>query len=412
MDKSATLKGFRDITPPDALARQYLLSKIRTVVESFGYDPIETPTLEYAETLLGKYGPDADKLIFTFVDRGGRRVGLRYDQTVPTARFVCANPRLALPLKRYQIQPAFRQENPQKGRFREFLQFDVDIFGLDTRLADAEILAVIYRIYQQLGFKKFKIKINNRAIIRQIMAANDIPADLQPAVIRQLDKLDKFDQSKVSAEIVSLGIKADKVNSLFDYLEKSKPDNDLSQTLAYLKEIIPDLDCLEFVPTLARGLDYYTGLIFEVAVDGYTAGSVLGGGRYNKLISQLGGPDLPAVGFAIGFDRTLEAARQLELIPKLETSSRVLVTVFSEKLLPQSIKTANLLRQSGINTEIFLNPSEKLDRQLKYANKKGIPWVILIGENETSTNLLTLKNMESGRQETLPFQTAITRLNE
>ena len=409
--KFQTLKGFRDFLPEEAIKREYVIKKIKKVFESFGYDPIETPALEYAEVLLGKYGEETDKLLYTFEDRGGRRVGLRYDQTVPTARFIAENrANIPLPFKRYQIQPTWRQENPQKGRFREFLQVDADIFGLKEGLADAEIISLIYSIYERLGFKEIFIKINDRDVLFSLLKSASIPEKQKFSAVRAIDKLDRVGKNGVSKELKNAGIPNVKAKTLLKKIESLKPTKNLEKLFELLNKMGIPKNTYIFEPALARGLDYYTGTIFEVEIPDYKAGSVLGGGRYDKLLRLFTGVDIPAVGFGLGFDRTIEAMEQFGLLPKIKTATKVLVTIFSDKHLGLSIEVTNLLRKGGINTEMYADENTKLDKQLKYADKKGIPWAVIIGPNEALKGEVVLKNLKTKKQETVPAGTLLTRI--
>ena len=405
-----TLKGFRDFLPRDAIKRQKVIEKIRKVFELFGFDPLETPALEYADVLLGKYGEEADKLIYRFKDRGGREVGLRYDLTVPLARIIASYPILPMPFKRYQIQPVWRADKPQTGRFREFLQCDADIVGTTSPLADAEMILVAVESLQKLGFKKFKILINDRELFSVLKITSKFDAEAF-AIIRIIDKLEKIGIEGVINELVIKGFSKKEATEILNKIKNQRLTKKLLQIFSYLeKSGIPD-SYYDFSPTLARGLDYYTSTIFEIKIDGYMAGSVGGGGRYDKLIGKFIGQDLPAVGFSFGIDRLIEAMEQQGLFIDLpSTSVAVLVTIFSPEYLLQSIKVTNLIRQNGINCELFLDAGKKLDKQLKYADKKGIPFVAIIGPDEAKNGTVTLKNLQEKKQETVPLDELVKLL--
>lgn len=397
MIKAQTLKGFRDFLPQDAIRRQYVIEKIREVFERFGFDPLETPALEYAETLLGKYGDEADKLLYTFEDRGGRAIGLRYDQTVPTARVVAQYAQaLPMPFKRYQMQPVWRAENPQKGRFREFLQCDADIFGEESYLADAEIVALLGKSLENLGFTNYTILINDRSLF----------GNTPLAAITIIDKLSKIGPEGVKKELSEKGFDPGILNTI----KGLKP----SERLVHILEALPTLGIaknhIKFDPTLARGLDYYTSTIVEAVVDGYTAGSVCGGGRYDKLIGEFSGHNVPAIGFAFGFDRLVEAMSELNLLPTNTTTTSVLVTVFSDTQLPAMLALTSKLRSQGYNAEVALGMG-KLDKQLKFADRKGIPYAIIQGPEEQSKNVVKLKNMQTKEQEELTITDVIKKLS-
>lgn len=390
MIKAATLKGFRDFLPVDALKRQKTITKIKRVFEIFGFDPLETPALEYAETLLGKYGSEADKLLYLFEDNGKRKVGLRYDQTVPLARVVAQYPELPKPFKRYQIQPVWRAENTQKGRFREFLQCDIDTVGTSSPLADAEIIDCTLQTIKTLGFADASMSVNDRTIFDELK--------LTKKEITIIDKLAKIGEDAVLAELGR--------RDIFDSLSKSRPTERVWKIFEALKKLgYREGTDFRFDPYLARGLDYYTSTIFELKTSSYSAGSLAGGGRYDNLIGQFTGKPEPAVGIAFGFDRLLEAMQ----FTTAATTTQVLVTVFSSETLGSSLTITSRLRQSGINTEVGF--SEKLEKQLKYADRKGIPYVIIQGPEEMAKRLVKLKNMSSQKQEELTVDQVVTKLS-
>ena len=383
MLKPQTLKGFRDFLPEEARKRQYVINTWQKVFTLYGFEPLETPTLEYEEILTGKYGDEGDKLMYRFEDHGKRRVAMRYDQTVPLARVIAQyQNEIAFPFKRYQIQPVWRADNTQRGRFREFVQCDIDTVGSETALADAEIVQVVEKAYEALGFKDFTILVNDRQNFQGI----------DPKAIAIIDKLKKIGPEAVERE---LGQKGFDPNLLTEIRSRKQTEN--------LMQIIIQSGSkrVSYEPTLARGLDYYTGLIFEVEIVGYPVGSVCGGGRYDNLIGMFAKKPVPAVGCAFGFDRTLDAMSELDLFPKDLKTTTVLVTVFDQNLRAESLACVKLLRENGINAEIYLNPETKMEKQLKYANQKGVPYVVIIGTQEAEKNRLTLKNMQTGDQKQL-----------
>lgn len=408
-----TLKGFRDFLPKEAINRQYLISKIKAVFERFGFDPLETPALEYAEILLGKYGDEADKLLYLFEDRGKRKVGLRYDQTVPLARVIAQyNNQITFPFKRYQIQPVWRAENTQKGRYREFLQCDVDIIGSNSVNSDVEIIAVADTILKELGFKKYSIKFNSREVLFEKISQAGVPDNLIVLVIRIIDKIKKIGWANAKKELTDInGLSEKNVSSLSDLFSLWETVQPIEgKNMQKIWNLCNKRDVrLTWDLTLARGLDYYTGLIFEIEIDDYLGGSICGGGRYDKLIGKFINQEYPAVGFAIGFDRLIDAMQQFNLLPKKNTSTKVLVTVFSEDLLEKSLIITTKLRNNSINADII--DDFKLDKQLKYANKKGIPYVVIIGPEETSKNVVKLKNMKTGEQKTLTIEELVKQLS-
>lgn len=389
-----TLKGFRDFLPKEAKRRQYVIDALKATFESYGFEPLETPALEYEEVLLGKYGEEGDKLIYRFTDRGGRKVALRYDQTVPLARVVAQyGNQLPMPFKRYQIQPVWRAENPQKGRFREFLQCDADIVGTTSTLADAEVIATAVDGLKALGFKNFKVVINDRSIF------DGIPQNVTTAI----DKLKKIERDGVIKELISKGFPQEQILAILSSIEGKKPTERLKQVFLFLEQLGVERKTFLFSPTLARGLDYYTSTIFEIEVEGYSAGSVCGGGRYDNLIGMFADKDVPAVGFAFGFDRLIEAMDKLTLFPQDLRAMRVLVTIFSKELLDMSLTISTQLRANGISTELFPDENTSLEKQLKYADQKQIPYTIIIGPQEAGKGVVSLRDMKTREQKTVPL---------
>ena len=398
MNNIQTLKGFRDFGPDVMVVRNKVINILKSVFESYGFSELITPTLEYAEVLTGKYGEEAEKLMYLFKDQGGRDVGLKYDLTVPLARYMSQNQYLPIPFKRYQIQPAFRAENTQKGRYREFYQCDIDAVGSKSPLVDAEILAIISTSLNTLGFNNFTIRVNSRQILFGITDSL--------SVLQSLDKLDKKSREEVTTELIEKNISSDEIKTIFNKLDNAKLDDNLSKIIDIAKSL--GVTNIKFDPTLVRGLDYYTGAIFETVVTEPKIGSITGGGRYDNLIKSLGGPDLPAVGTTLGLDRICDVITELNLWPDLaKTSTKILVTVFSPELLNNSLDLALRLRLNNINTELYPEPV-KLDKQLKYADAKGIPYVAIIGPEEIASNTVKLKNMSTGEQKCLPEQELIS----
>lgn len=397
MIKAQTLKGFRDFLPEEAAKRQRVMAIFRSVFARFGFEPLETPALEYAETLLGKYGEEADKLLYTFKDNGGRDVGLRYDQTVPLSRVMAQYQDIPLPFKRYQMQPVWRAENTQKGRFREFLQCDIDIVGAANEAADVEIITATIESLKALNLPSPILIINDRSLFDYYKVTKE--------EIIAIDKLDKIGEDAV-IELLEKGGRADAKN-LFSTFKKSAKTAKLKTIFALLsaqgyKEGVD----YQFSPFLARGLDYYTSTIFEARIPTYTAGSVAGGGRYDDLIGLFSGKPLPAVGIAFGFDRIMEILTANQLLDPIPTGATVLVTVFDEPSRIAAEEIATKLRTAGINTDFYLEPA-KLDKQLKYADKKGIPYVIIQGPDEKDMGVVQLKNMKTRETITKPIDQII-----
>lgn len=397
-----TLPGFRDFLPETLRVRKKVIAIFSNIFEKYGFEPLETPTLEYQDILLGKYGEEAEKLMYLFKDNGQRDVGLRYDLTVPTARVIAQYPTLPKPFKRYQIQPAWRAERPQKGRYREFTQCDIDTFGTTSPLSDAEIIAVIQKCFSEVGFKAFTIRINSRQILFQTMEKSGVPEEKYLTAIQSIDKLDKKSVDEVRKELAEKGLKTSTVDSIFKNLEVATPDQNLQAIFDALKKFQVPEEFYKFDPILSRGLDYYTGSIFETAVTEPKIGSISGGGRYDKLIGQFTGTDMPAVGTTIGLDRTVDVIQELNLWPDMpKVTVKALITIFSPKLLDESFKIDALCYKNKIPVEIYLDPNAKLEKQLKYADQKRIPFAIIIGPDEAAKSLITVKNLQTKEQKTV-----------
>ena len=385
-----TLKGFRDFLPIEAKKRQFVIDTLKKVFESYGFEPLETPALEYEEILMGKYGEEGDKLMYRFEDNGKRKVALRYDQTVPLARVVAQyQNELSMPFKRYQIQNVWRADNTQKGRYREFLQCDADIVGSSSPLSDAETITVAAKSLKKLGFKNFKILINDRKLLSNISTKS----------LTILDKLDKIGEENVRKELKEAG----ESENLIDQAKAFKASVNLTEIKDQVSKLGVSEDLIEFKPTLVRGLNYYTGIIYEIEIEGYSAGSVCGGGRYDNLIGTFAGRQIPAVGFAFGFDRLMEAMEELKLFPTNITTAKALVTVFSKDLKDKSFEITQMLRNKNVNTEIWLDDDAKMEKQLKYADKKQIPYVVIIGPDEAKNDTVTVKNLATREQKTIPL---------
>lgn len=394
-----TLKGFRDILPEMAQKRAWVKTKMIEVAERWGYVPIETPTLESASLFAGEVGED-EKLFYKFTDNGGREVMLRYDQTVPTCRFVASNlNNLTFPFRRYQIQNVFRAENPQKGRYREFTQFDLDIFGVKDASADAEVIAENLDTYLTLGFKKPVIIFNSR----------DLMAGIPYEAIVAIDKLKKIGEDGVITDMVKKGISESQGRAYFTQVMNIKPDATINTIISFLENYGFGSEFYRFEPTLARSFSYSQGPIWEIILEDYAVGSVGGGERYDGLMERLTGMPIPATGVGFGFDRTVEAVDQLGLIP-VKQKTQILLTIFSQDLQGVTLKVAKELRRASINTELYPDPSDKIEKQFKYADKLGIPYVIVIGEEEAKNNTITLKDLRARSQQTLSLSQAITAL--
>jgi histidyl-tRNA synthetase len=427
--KPRIYKGTRDFLPQQMVRRNYVINIIKAIFEKYGFEPLETPTIEMWETLSGKYGEEGDRLTYRFTDRGDREVGLRYDLTVPLARVVAMYPELPKPFKRYQIQPVWRADKPQKGRFREFYQCDIDTIGSSSLLADAELLAVTSEVLNRLNFQKFTIRLNSRKVLSGIVEAAGVDTSRAIEIYRVIDKLDKIGFDGVSALLEELQLGADAVQKILSVL-RVEGDNDeriesvakilqnspiglqgideIRQITTFLNLFsIPENDYL-FDPCLARGLDYYTGPIFETVMEEPKIGSITGGGRYDNLIGMFGGQEQPATGSSIGLERIITVMEELNMFPEwLTSATQVLVTVFDESTLPYSVKIALKLREAGINTDLYAGTS-KLRGQFGYANDKGIPFVIIAGPDEFEKSEINIKNMRTGEQVTILLEEAVS----
>ena len=390
--KTQTVKGFRDFLPQDAQKRRFVLQKITSVYQKFGFEPLETPTLEYAETLKGKYGEE-EKLIYEFETKGGDKVAMRYDQTVPLARVVAQyGPKgsqvLPTPFKRYQVQSAFRGENTQKGRYREFTQCDADIIGSATPLADAELLAMVYEIYQELGLE-VTIQVNDRSQL----------ANVDTSYLAAIDKFDKIGEEGVLKDLESRGLSKEEAAETFKKITTLPLSDNLKEIIKLYTGMGYPENSVQYTPTMVRGLDYYTGLIIEVKnASDIKASTLAAGGRYDKLLGKFIGTDIAATGFSIGLDRTIEALDEKELLQNLPNGTKVLVTIFSPELVKDSLAVAKRLRDNDVNAEIYLDPTVKLDKQLKYADQKGIPFAVIMGPDEAASKTATIKNLQQKTQ--------------
>ncbi len=321
---------------------------------------------------------------------------LRYDLTVPLARFIAENKgKITYPFKRYQIGNVFRADKPQANRYREFTQVDIDTVGVDSALADAEILAVFATVLTLLEIEKFTIKVNDRNIFK------DLPA----AAVRILDKWDKIGEAGVKKELAKAKLDADKI---LKQVQNNKPTPRLKEIFDFLDGFGVPTEQWEFDPLLARGLDYYTGMVFEVVVPGFK-GSIAGGGRYDEMIGMFAGEQTPAVGGSFGLARLMEIVPE-KTYSEIPFKSQVLVTIFSKKLLPQTIELFDEIQGAGVETELYLDPEAKLEKQLKYADRKSIPYVLIMGPEEIKTNKVTIKDLTKETQETLDKDALLTLL--
>lgn len=444
--------------------RQFIFQHIRAVFQNYGFLPLETPSMENLSTLTGKYGDEGDQLLFRILNSGdylnektsrndatprlaqelldnrnSKQVtpfiadkGLRYDLTVPFARFVVMNRNeVAFPFKRFQIQPVWRGDRPQKGRYREFYQCDADVVGTKSLICEAEIILMIKDTFSRLGIADYTIKVNHRGVLSGLAEIIGAGGN-ENALFVAIDKLDKIGEDGVKDELCSKGFSEENLNALFDVLRvKGSTTNkiaflaarfdrnehgmrglrDLQEVLNLLKSYSADDTHVEFDTTLARGLSYYTGCIFEVKINGVQIGSVSGGGRYDNLTAAFGDKEnLSGVGFSFGVDRIYDAMEELDIFPKdTQISSKVLLCHFDDESLRYGLGVLAKLRTAGIAAEIYPEPV-KIKKQLDYANKKMIPYTIVIGSDEMAAGVLAFKDMNKGEQDKLTVESIIEKL--
>ncbi|MCC7207101.1 MAG: histidine--tRNA ligase, partial [Anaerolineae bacterium] len=419
--------GMRDFLPADMLRRQYVIDTIATVFETFGYEPLQTPALELSETLLGKMGDDAEKLIYYAQHPGGKeQLALRYDLTVPLARvFGMHEAKFVLPFRRYQIAPVWRGDRPQRGRFREFYQCDVDVIGVSSMMADAEMIQVVAEALDRLGFADFRIKINNRKLLVGIGEYAGLTGEALANLYRSIDKLDKIGVDGVREELLRAGIDSDAVSRVMAMLVNARPAdavgyaagrailgglretldgiqpamdglNELDEMLTFAADLgVPDR-VIELDLATVRGLGYYTGPVFEAVLISddpeERVGSVAGGGRYDNLVGLFRKESLPTVGVSLGIERLITLLDRRNAYPPglNRTVVQVLVSVFGPETRSQSLAFASELRRAGLRTEVVMQDA-RLGKQFAYADKKGIPLVAVVGPSEVETGTIKLK---------------------
>ncbi len=452
MAKPSIPKGTRDFLPSEVNKRKYIFGIIESVFKKYGFLPIETPAMEALETLTGKYGDEGDKLLFKVLNNGDflsdvpsaeldqknssavikhiAKRGLRYDLTVPFARFVVMHQNeIQLPFKRYQIQPVWRADRPQKGRYQEFFQCDVDVVGSESLLYEAELISIYHEIFNQLGVE-VKILINNRKILFGIAEAAGI-ADKFVDMTVAIDKLDKIGEGGVIDEMISRGISQDSANKtlsmlkvhsideLIPYFEKSETGQkglaEMQAVYAFLENT--EIHNLVFDVSLARGLSYYTGCIFEVKVDtdahpNVSMGSIGGGGRYDNLTGTFGLAGVSGVGVSVGAERIYDVLEELDLYPKdINQASKIIFLSFDEVALRQSFVYAQSLRKNNIACDVYPD-TKHMKKQMKYVNDRSIKYAGIIGETELSNNVISLKNMEDGEQKNVSIDELISILQK
>lgn len=418
--KAQTLKGFRDVLPDTMLAREHLMDVARKVYRSYGFSPIDTPALEYSEILLGKGSDETDKQLFRFTDQGDRDVAMRFDLTVPFARFAAQHiGQLGTPFKRYHIGTVWRAEKPQKGRYREFIQCDFDTIGTDSNASDIETLQVIHDLMEAIGFKGFTIRINHRQLLNGLLEKLGV-LDQSVGVLRALDKLPKIGRENVQKEMVDgAGISADAADQILSFaelegtsdeiltqVESALDGNERGLAGAYkLRELIQACrtagiadERIALDVSIARGLDYYTGTIYETFLTDLPGiGSVCSGGRYDNLAGLFTKEKLPGVGASLGLDRLLAAMEELGLVDSASTPALAMIAMFDESRLGDYFGAARRLRAAGISTEVY-PVAKKLQKQFQYANRKEFRAVVIAGSDEFARGIWTIKDLEKGEQ--------------
>jgi histidyl-tRNA synthetase len=419
-------KGMRDFLPGDMLKREHVFNLVREVFHLYGFEPLQTPVLELTETLMGKYGEEAEKLIYHAEHPGGKEgVAMRYDLTVPLARVVAQyEGQLSFPFKRYQLSPVWRAERPQRGRYREFYQCDADIVGIAGMSADAEIISLINAVMQRIGFPQYTVKINNRKLLTGMGVYAGVPDSQLGDLYRSVDKFDKIGAEGVEKELVERGLAADVVSRMMQLIQSREPGvanldvmdramghipaaaegiRELRDLAAHLLDQGVDPAAYAFDFTMVRGLGYYTGPIFETVITEPNLGSVNGGGRYDDLIGMFRKQSLPTVGMSFGIERIIDVMEILNLYPPsiAPTVVQVLVTVFNPESRPASTRLTADLRRAGLRAELYME-EKALGKQFNYADKKGIPLVAILGPEEAAQGVVKLKRLADGQEVSVP----------
>jgi histidyl-tRNA synthetase len=420
-----TLKGFRDYLPEQMIPRERLIATAQRVYRSYGFSPIDTPALEYLEILAGKGGEESDKQMYRFTDHGGREVGMRFDLTVPLARFAAEHfGTIGTPFKRYHIATVWRGENTQRGRYREFMQCDFDTIGTLSPVADIETALVIHDLLTAIGFSEFTIHVNNRMVLNGLLAKLGL-AEKSKAVLIALDKVKKIGPEKVIAEmVVTAGASAEQAQQVLQLaaiegsneavlkqLSTLVAGNETGEAgVARLNEILSAVQAagvaaarIKIDAVIARGLDYYTGTIFETFLDALpTIGSICSGGRYDNLAALYTNQQLPGIGASLGLDRLLAGMEELGMLPKVSTPAEVFIPFFDAARLHDYLKLAAALRAAGFGVEVFPEP-KKLGQQLKYADRRGFRVALVAGESEFAASTIQVKNLATTTSETVPL---------
>jgi histidyl-tRNA synthetase len=420
-----TLKGFRDYLPEQMIPRERIIATAQRVYRSYGFSPIDTPALEYLEILAGKGGEESDKQMYRFTDHGGREVGMRFDLTVPLARFAAQHfAELGTPFKRYHIAAVWRGENTQRGRYREFMQCDFDTIGTLSPVADIETALVIHDLLRAIGFDKFTIHVNNRMVLNGVLAKLGL-SEKSKQILIALDKVHKIGPEKVAAEMTATAgasdAQAEEVMKLVKIaggndevlreLEKLVAGNETGQAgVARLSELVAAVQAagvgaerLVIDAVIARGLDYYTGAIYETFLDALPdLGSICSGGRYDNLAALYTNQQLPGIGASLGLDRLLAGMEELGMLPKVTTPAEIFIPYFDEKRLHDYLRLAAQLRAAGFGVEVFPE-AKKLGQQLKYADRRGFRVALVAGENEFAAGNIQVKNLATTTSEAVPL---------
>jgi histidyl-tRNA synthetase len=447
-------RGTRDFLPRDLVRRNRVFTLMRDTFERYGYEPLETPSVENTSVLEGKYGEEGDRLLFRILKRGAslesaaRELGveaaeapasalsrvlsdeaLRYDLTVPFARVIAAHQNdIVFPFRRYQMQPVWRADRPQRGRYREFYQCDVDCVGSRSMTVDAEMVAIHHEVFSRLGFTTFVTRINHRGVLDALMESFDVPRELRVPALTAIDKLDKIDADGVRGELEKLALAPSSVERLMGAIGiAGDPDEmlaalrerigdspagdaglrELAEVFTYLRELGVPAARYTFDMSLVRALSYYTGTIYETVLANSRLGSLGAGGRYDQLIGQFLGRDLPCTGISFGIDRIFDALDEQQLLTgEAVTTTQALVTLFAPETVAASFAVARALREAGIRTEVYTEPRD-LKPQLAFANKKGIPLAVILGPEEQAAGAVALRDLRTGTQRGVPQAEAV-----
>ena len=418
--KPEILSGFRDFFADDIYIREYVMNTFKKVFERYGYEPLETPALEYTNIFSGELGEEAEKLFYRFKDKGGRDVMLKYEVMTPMCRAVAENVNsIVFPYKRYQIQRVWRADKPQKGRYREFTQCDADTVGSDSVICDAEFIQMGIEALKELGFDKFRANISNRKFLNAVIKYSGAKDEDYIPICLSIDKLPKIgaeavakelsEKRKISTDVIkkimAIVVRKGTTQELLSYFRSELKNvpigvealEQLETIFSYLEKAKLQKEYYLFAPYIARGLAYYTGPVWEFEILEGGVGSVAGCGRYDNTIGRFVGRRIPATGGSFGIERIVEVIKDRKMIQVPKTTAKVLVTYFINETFSDSLRIASELRKNGIKTMLYPEPA-KLDKQLKYADKKGIPYVIIVGPDEIKNGVVKLKNMKTREQ--------------